>query len=105
MNRTYAYLRNVRKIKFRMVSAQHFINETPGLFLSGPKVLFSDKIKFCISFVNQDLEKDWRGTESKLLEAQCKVSEVSDDLACRDICWCWSIVFYPVVGKVHRSST
>ncbi len=27
MNRTYAYLRNDRKIKFRMVSAQHFINE------------------------------------------------------------------------------
>ncbi len=29
MNRTYAYLRNDRKIKFRMVSAQHFINEAP----------------------------------------------------------------------------
>ncbi len=27
MNRTYAYLRNDRKIKFRIVSAQHFINE------------------------------------------------------------------------------
>ncbi len=27
MNRTYAYLRNDRKIKFRMVSVQHFINE------------------------------------------------------------------------------
>ncbi len=31
MNHTNAYLRNDRKIKFRMVSAQHFINETPGL--------------------------------------------------------------------------
>ncbi len=31
MNRTYAYLRNDCKIKFRMVSAQHFINEAPGL--------------------------------------------------------------------------
>ncbi len=30
MNRTYAYLRNDRKIKFRMVSVQHFINEAPG---------------------------------------------------------------------------
>ncbi len=30
MNRTYAYLRNDRKIKFRMVSAQHFINEAPA---------------------------------------------------------------------------
>ncbi len=27
----YAYLRNYRKIKFRMVSVQHFINEAPGL--------------------------------------------------------------------------
>ncbi len=26
------------------------------------------------------LEEDWRGTESKLLEVQCEVSEVSDDL-------------------------
>ncbi len=30
MNCTYAYLRNDRKIKFRMVSAQHFVNEAPG---------------------------------------------------------------------------
>ncbi len=30
MNHTYAYLRNYRKINFRMVSAQHFINEAPG---------------------------------------------------------------------------
>ncbi len=45
---------------------------------------FSDKSKFCILFGNQGLEEDWRGTESKLLEAQCEVSEVSDDLGCRD---------------------
>ncbi len=31
MNQTYAYSRYDRKIKFRMVSAQHFINEAPGL--------------------------------------------------------------------------
>ncbi len=60
------------------------------------KVLFSDKSKFCISFGNQGLGEDWRGTESKLLEVQCEVSEVSDDLGCRDVCWCWSIVFYQV---------
>ncbi len=29
MNRSYAYLRYDRKIKFRMVSVQHFINEAP----------------------------------------------------------------------------
>ncbi len=28
-----AYLRNDRKIKFRMVSVQHFINEAPGVGL------------------------------------------------------------------------
>ncbi len=48
------------------------------------KVVFSDKSKFCFLFGNQGLEEDWRGTESKLLEAQCEVSEVSDDLGCRD---------------------
>ncbi len=60
------------------------------------KVLFSDTSIFCISFGNQGLEEEWRGTESKLLEVQCEVSEVSDDLGCRDVCWCWSIVFYQV---------
>ncbi len=30
MNHTYAYSRDDRKIKFRMLSAQHFINEAPG---------------------------------------------------------------------------
>ncbi len=46
MNRTYAYLRNDRKIKFRIVSAQHFINEAPGLLLSGPKSYFQLKVNF-----------------------------------------------------------
>ncbi len=31
MNQTYAYSRDGRKIKFRMVSVQHFINEAPDL--------------------------------------------------------------------------
>ncbi len=44
------------------------------------KVLFSDKSKFCFSFGNQGLESGGRlrGTESKLLEVQCEVSEVRD---------------------------
>ncbi len=33
MNQTYAYSRYDRKIKFRMVSAQHFINEDPALII------------------------------------------------------------------------
>ena len=28
-----------------------------------------------------------------LLEVQCEVSTVSDDLGCHFICWCWSTVF------------
>ncbi len=64
-----------------------------GLLLSGPKSSY-------ISFVNQGLEEDWRGTESKLLEVQCKVSEVSDELGCRDVCWCWFIVFYQVQSQL-----
>ncbi len=27
-----------------------------------------------------------------LLEVQCEVSEVRDDVGCSDVCWCWSIV-------------
>ncbi len=65
------------------------------------KVLFSDKVNFAFHLEIKvwSLEEDWRGTESKLLEVQCEVSEVSDDLGCRDICWCWSIVFYQVQSQ------
>ncbi len=31
-----------------------------------------------------------------LLEDQCEVSTVSDDLGCHVICWCWSTVFSEV---------
>ncbi len=37
-----------------------------------------------------------------LLEVQCEVFEVSDDLGCRDVCWCWSIVFYQVQSQCSR---
>ncbi len=66
------------------------------------KVLFSDKSTFSISVWNQGLEEEWRGTEFKLLEVQCEVSEVSDDLRCRDVCWCWSVVFYQVQSQCSR---
>ncbi len=36
---------------------------------------------------SQSLEEEWRGTESMLLEVQCEVSTVSDDLGCHVICW------------------
>ncbi len=64
------------------------------------KVLFSDESTFCISSGNQG-PRVWRGTESTLLEVQCKVSTVSDDLGCHVICWCW----YTVFSEVHRQRT
>ncbi len=45
---------------------------------------------------SQTLEEEWRGTESMLLEVQCEVSTVSDDLGCHVICWCLSTVFSEV---------
>ncbi len=46
------------------------------------KVLFSDKSNFAFHLEIKvwRLEDDWRGTETKLLEVQCEVSEVNDDL-------------------------
>ncbi len=70
--------------------------------LSGPKSSFHIKVNFCISFGNQGLEENWRGMGSKLLEVQCEVSKVSDNLGCRDVCWCWSIVFYQVQSQCSR---
>ncbi len=34
--------------------------------------------------------------EPRLLEVQCEVSTVSDDLGCHVICWCWSTLFSEV---------
>ncbi len=59
------------------------------------KVLFSDECTFWKSR-SQSLEKERRDTESMLLEVQCEVSTVSDDLGCHVICWCWSTVFSEV---------
>ncbi len=49
---------------------------------------------------SQSLEEEWRVTESMLLEVQCEVSTVSDDLGCHVICWCWSTVF----SEVHNAA-
>ncbi len=51
---------------------------------------------------SQSLEEEWGGTESMLLEVQCEVSTVSDDLGCCDVCWCWSIVFYQVQSQLSH---
>ncbi len=53
-----------------------------GLLLSGPKSSFQIKVNFAFHLEVKvwSLKKEWRGTESKLLEVQCEVSEVRDDL-------------------------
>ncbi len=65
-----------------------------------PKSSFQIKV----TFGDQGLEEDWRGTESSLLEVQCEVSGGSDDLGCCDVCWCWSIVFYQVQSQCSPKS-
>ncbi len=60
------------------------------------KVSFHMKVHFAFHLEIKVWSLEERGTESKLLEVQCEVSEVRDDLGCRDVCWCWSIVFYQV---------
>ncbi len=62
--------------------------------------------KYILHFIwksrSQSLEEEWRGTESMLLEVQCEVSTVSDDLGCHVICWCWSTVFSEVHSqRIH----
>ncbi len=58
------------------------------------------RLNYCLYFIcksrSQSLEGEWRSTESMLLEVQCEVSTVRDDLGCHVICWCWSIVFSEV---------
>ncbi len=65
---------------------------------SSEKSSFQMKVNFAFHLEtrSQSLEEEWRGTESMLLEVQCEVSTVSDDLGCHVICWCWSTVFSEV---------
>ncbi len=71
-------------------------DKTTGLLLSGPKLCSLIKVNFAFPWKSgsQSLEEERRGTESTLLEVQCKVSTVSDGLGCHVICWCWSTVFF-----------
>ncbi len=69
-----------------------------GLLLRGPKSSFQMKVNFAFHLEIKvwSLEEEWRGTESMLLEVQCEVYTISDDLGCHVICWCWSTVFSEV---------
>uniref|UniRef100_A0A9J8AWR4 Transposase Tc1-like domain-containing protein n=1 Tax=Cyprinus carpio carpio TaxID=630221 RepID=A0A9J8AWR4_CYPCA len=66
-----------------------------GLLLSGPKLCSLMKVNFAFLWKSG-------GTQSSLLEVQCKVSTVSDGLGCHVICWCWSTVFSEVQGQRSR---
>ncbi len=66
-----------------------------GLLLSGPKSSFRWK-EIWKKKGPRVWREEWRGTESMLLEVQCEVSTVSDDLGCHVICWCWSTMFSEV---------
>ncbi len=63
------------------------------------------KWKYILHFIwksgSQSLEEERSDTESMLLEVQCEVSTVSDDLGRHVICWCWSTVFSEVHSQ-HR---
>ncbi len=75
MNHTYAYLRNKWKIKFRMVSVQHFINVAPVLwFLAKP---FRSKN----NTFSYHLTTRWRCSETE---------QVTSDLMCYNTHQVWS---------------
>ncbi len=68
-----------------------------GLLLSGPKSSFQMKmLHFIWKSRSQKMEEEWRGTKVMLLDVQCEVSKVSDDLGCHVICWCRFTVFSDV---------
>ncbi len=70
-----------------------------GLLLSCPKSSFQMKVNFAFHLeikVPESGGRVGRDTESMLLEVQCEVSTICDDLGCHVICCCWSTVFSEV---------
>ncbi len=97
-------LRHLQEKSYYPLLKQKHRRKITGLLLSGPKSSFQIKVNFVFHLETKvwSLEEDWRGTESKLLEVQCEVSEVSDDLGCRDVCWCWSAMLSQVQSQFSR---
>ncbi len=73
-------------------------------FAQWSKVLFSDGSIFCISFGNQG-PRVWRKRGEAhnpcCLKSSVNFPQVSDDLGCRVICWCWSTLF----SEVHSQGS
>ncbi len=86
--------------------SKHINREAKGRKRCGRKKCTSNRDNRILHFLwksgSQSLEEERRGTESTLLEVQCKVSTVSDGLGCHVICWCWSTVFSEVQGQHSR---
>ncbi len=69
-----------------------------GLLLSGPKSSFQMKVYFAFHLEIKVPESGGRVERHRIhvLEVQCEVFTVSDDLGCHVICWCWFTVFSEV---------
>ncbi len=79
------------------VKSQRVITERGGCSRSAVSKHIKCKVDWKEEIALENVHKqEWRETESMLLEVQCEVSTVSDDLGCHEVCWCWSIVFYQV---------
>ncbi|MED6263721.1 hypothetical protein CHARACLAT_007346 [Characodon lateralis] len=74
-----SYKCQISRVKPLLNQRQHQTwakEQRTGLFLSGSKSSFQKKVKFAfyLEIKVKSLEK-WRGTESTLLEVQCKVPQ------------------------------
>ncbi len=69
--------------------------------VQSPLFRWKSILHFICKSRSQSLEEEWRGTASTLLEVQCEVSTVSDDLVCHVICWFWLTLFSGV--HIQRS--
>ncbi len=76
MNHTYTYLRNDRKIYFRMVSAQHFINEAPVLFSLAQVRCFWFRSGLVALFLKMSKRGDSWCTDSSFSSLLVKLSQV-----------------------------
>lgn len=68
---------------------------------------FADQNTFSFFFFfwksrSQTLKEKWRDTKSELLEVQCEVSTVGEDLRYHVICLCWSTVLYQIQSQGRR---
>ncbi len=78
-----------------------------GLLLSAPKSSFQMKVHLAFNLEIKVPESGGREERHRIhvLEVQCEVSTVSDDLGCHVICWSWSTVFSEVQSMQTSTRT